>query len=71
MVGSTVERQSMPAFLYVYVENADSTFRRALDCGSESIEEPQDMPYGDRRAMIRDPWGNMWQIATHRGRFTP
>ena len=71
MVGSTVERQSMPAFLYVYVEDTDSTFRCALDHGSESIEEPQDMPYGDRRAMIRDPWGNMWQIATHRGRFTP
>jgi uncharacterized glyoxalase superfamily protein PhnB len=71
MVGSTVDRQSMPAFLYVYVEDADSTFRRALACGSESIEEPQDMPYGDRRAMVRDPWGNMWQIATHRGRFTP
>jgi uncharacterized glyoxalase superfamily protein PhnB len=71
MVGSTVERQSMPAFLYVYVEDADSTFRRALDRGSESIEEPRDTSYGDRRAMIRDPWGNMWQIATHRGRFTP
>jgi hypothetical protein len=25
---------------------------------------------GDRRAMVRDPWGNTWQIATHRGRFT-
>jgi PhnB protein len=70
MVGSTVDRQSMPAFLYVYVEDADLTFRRALDRGSASIEEPQDMPYGDRRAMIRDPWGNVWQIATHRGRFT-
>jgi PhnB protein len=70
MVGSTVDRQSMPAFLYVYVEDADLTFRRALDRGSELIEEPQDMPYGDRRAMIRDPWGNVWQIATHRGRFT-
>ncbi len=71
MVGSTVERKSMPAFLYVYVEDADSTFQRALDRGAESIENPQDMPYGDRRAMIRDPWGNVWQIATHRGRFTP
>jgi PhnB protein len=71
MVGSTVGRQSMPAFLYVYVEDTDSTFRRAPEQGSESTEEPQDMPYGDRRAMIRDPWGNMWQIATHRGRFTP
>jgi uncharacterized glyoxalase superfamily protein PhnB/catechol 2,3-dioxygenase-like lactoylglutathione lyase family enzyme len=71
MVGSTAGRQPMPAFLYVYVEDTDSAFRRALDRGAESLEEPQDVPYGDRRAMIRDPWGNTWQIATHGGRFTP
>ena len=71
MVGSTVDRQAMPAFLYVYVEDADSVFRSALDSGATSLEEPRDMPYGDRRAMVRDPWGNTWQIATHRGRFTP
>jgi len=71
MVGSTIGREAMPAFLYVYVEEADAVFRRALDRGAKSLEEPQDMPYGDRRAMIRDPWGNTWQIATHSGRFTP
>jgi uncharacterized glyoxalase superfamily protein PhnB len=71
MIGSTIERRSMPAFLYVYVEDADSVFQPALDHGAESLEEPQDMPYGDRRAMVRDPWVNTWQIATHTGRFTP
>ena len=71
MVGSTIERQPMPAFLYVYVEDTDSAYRRALDRGASSLEEPWDTPYGDRRAMIRDPWGNVWQIATHGGRFTP
>jgi uncharacterized glyoxalase superfamily protein PhnB len=70
MVGSTVDRRAMPGFLYVYVEDADRVFQRALDRGAESLEEPQDMPYGDRRAMVRDPWDNTWQIATHRGRFT-
>jgi hypothetical protein len=25
-----------------------------------------DMPYGDRRAMVKDSWGNIWQIATHK-----
>jgi uncharacterized glyoxalase superfamily protein PhnB len=24
------------------------------------------MPYGDRRAMVKDAWGNIWQIATHK-----
>ena len=71
MVGSTVARQTMPAFLYIYVEDTDTVFQRALDRGAQSLEEPQDMPYGDRRAMIRDPWDNTWQIATHRGQFTP
>lgn len=71
MVGSTIDRSPMPAFLYIYVEDADTVFRRALDCGAAPIEEPQDMPYGDRRAMIRDSWGNAWQIATHRGQFSP
>src|SRR5262245_50154302 len=37
MVGSTVARKAMPAFLYVYVEDADSVFRRALDHGARSL----------------------------------
>lgn len=71
MVGSTIERAPMPAFLYVYVEDTDAVFRRAIERGARSLEEPRDTPYGDRRAMIRDPWNNLWQIATHGGRFTP
>lgn len=58
-------REPMPAFLYVYVEDADSTFHRAIAANAVSLEVPADMPYGDRRAMVRDPWGNTWQIATH------
>ena len=46
---------------------ADSVFQRALDRGAKSIEEPQNTPSGDRRAMILDPWGNAWQIATQLG----
>lgn len=59
-------RESAPAFLYVYVEDADSAFRRAIAANAVSVEEPTDMPYGDRRAMVRDEWGNLWQIATHK-----
>jgi PhnB protein len=61
-------REAMPAFLYVYVENADATYQRAIAAGAESIERPGEMPYGDRRATVRDSWGNIWQIATYRGR---
>src|SRR5436190_6921840 len=63
MVSSLGERDLFPAFLYVYVGDADLTYKRALDHGAESIEEPVDTPYGDRRAMVRDPFGNVYQIA--------
>ena len=58
-------RESIPAFLYVYVENVDATYRSALQAGAESLEVPTEMPYGDRRGMVKDAWGNLWQIATH------
>ena len=64
MVGTVGPRAAMPAFLYVYVADADATYRRALDAGARSIEEPLDTPYGDRRAMVEDLWGNVWQVAT-------
>jgi uncharacterized glyoxalase superfamily protein PhnB len=71
MVSSSLEREPAPAFLYVYVEDADATHRRALEGGATSLETPRDTPYGDRRATVRDAWGNTWQIATHSGRFAP
>lgn len=58
-------REMMPAFLYVYVEDADATYQRAMTANATSLEVPTDTPYGDRRAMVRDAWGNTWQIATH------
>ncbi len=64
MVSSVGPREAMPAFLYVYVDDADITHRRALEAGARSIEEPSDTPYGDRRGMVEDRWGNVWQIAT-------
>ena len=63
MVSSTAERGLFPAFLYVYVDDADETYRRAIAAGAETMEEPLDTPYGDRRAMVRDPFGNIFQIA--------
>ena len=67
MIGGAGVRERTRGFLHVYVEDADATFRRALDAGAVALEHPADMPYGDRRAMISDPYGNLWQIATYRG----
>jgi uncharacterized glyoxalase superfamily protein PhnB len=59
-------RDPATAFLYVYVEDTDSTYKRAIAANAVAIEEPTDMPYGDRRAMVIDKWGNTWQIATRK-----
>jgi uncharacterized glyoxalase superfamily protein PhnB len=64
MISDAGLRDPMPAFLYVYVEDCDETYRRAIQAGAKSLEKPADVPYGDRRAMIQDQWGNIWQIAT-------
>ncbi|MBE8521876.1 VOC family protein [Amycolatopsis sp. H6(2020)] len=63
MVSAEGERALFPAFLHIYVADVDATYRRAVDCGATSLEEPADMPYGDRRAMVRDQFGNVFQIA--------
>ncbi len=65
MVSEAGIRRPMPTFFYVYVDNTDTTYRRAIEAGARSIEEPFDTPYGDRRCMVEDEWGNSWQIATY------
>ena len=63
MVSPATERDLFPAFLYVYVADADRAYKKAIDAGATSVEPPLDTPYGDRRAMVTDPFGNMFQIA--------
>jgi uncharacterized glyoxalase superfamily protein PhnB len=65
MVSEAGVRRPTPAFLYIYVSDTDATCRRAIDAGARVIEEPFDTPYGDRRCMVEDGWGNTWQVATH------
>jgi uncharacterized glyoxalase superfamily protein PhnB len=64
MITDTGVRPASPAFLYAYVSDTDATYRRAIDAGARSLEAPGDTPYGDRRCMVEDQWGNTWQIAT-------
>ena len=64
MIGEPGVRPPTAAFLYVYVRDVDATYRRAIAAGAQSLEAPTDLPYGDRRCMVEDGWGNTWQIAT-------
>jgi len=54
--------------IYVYVEDVDAAYRRALACGATSVEAPQDKPYEERAAGIKDSFGNTWWIATYQRR---
>src|SRR5262245_22679259 len=49
---------------YIYVENADATYGKALAHGATKIMEPLDMPYLDRQGGVTDPFGNIWWIST-------
>ena len=67
MLGEAADQQHppMPVALYLYVDDADATYRKALDAGGESIGAPDDMFWGDRVATVKDFAGNKWWIATH------
>jgi PhnB protein len=53
--------------LHIYVEDADAAYQKALQAGATTITEPQDHEYGERGASVKDPFGNFWYIATHKG----
>lgn len=61
-------REGNPAtqtMLYLYVEDCDSVYQKALAAGAESVQEPADQFYGDRSCGVRDSLGNQWWIGTH------
>jgi PhnB protein len=51
--------------IYVYVPDVDVAFKKALDSGAASVSEPEDKPYQERGAGVRDAYGNTWWIATY------
>jgi PhnB protein len=65
MMGQPPNSNAAPAALYVYLEDCDAAYKRAVAAGGQSTEEPADQPYGDRRAGFKDPAGNTWWLATH------
>jgi PhnB protein len=53
--------------LHMYVEDADAVYQKALAAGAESVDEVVDQEYGERSGGVKDPAGNYWYIATHKG----
>ena len=54
-----------PVAMFVYAEDVDDVFNRAIQAGATTVQEPEDHFYGDRVAMFDDPFGHRWNIATH------
>jgi uncharacterized glyoxalase superfamily protein PhnB len=65
------EFKPMPGMLYLYVDDVDLVYQRALQAGATSLREPTDEFYGDRSGMVQDMCGNHWQIATHKEDVPP
>ncbi len=60
-----------PVGIYVYVENVDEVFARAIKEGGQ-VEMPVDNQFwGDRAGKFVDPYGHQWHVATHVEDLTP
>ena len=66
MMGAAMgEWKAKPCSLYLYVEDVDAVYHRAVQAGATSAREPADQFYGDRSGGVIDPCGNYWGIGTH------
>jgi PhnB protein len=63
-LGDPPPDSAAPASVYVYVSDVDAAYGRAMEAGAEDIAPPEDKPYGERVAGVKDSFGNTWWIAT-------
>jgi len=54
-----------PAAFYLFVDDADALYERALRAGATSLSVPANQSYGHRSGGVKDPRGNIWFIASH------
>jgi PhnB protein len=59
--------EPITAAFHLYVPDVDAAFERATQAGATPIEPPADRPYGERLGGVKDPFGNLWYIATAHG----
>ncbi len=61
---SAETRRGSPVHLYLYVEDCDALFARALAAGAKQLLPMQDQEYGDRQGGLTDPFGHVWYVAS-------
>ncbi len=71
LADSTPKRSAIPSQLYVYLDDVDVAYKRALEAGETSVQVRTDQFYGDRTAGVKDPTGNFWWIATRVEEVSP
>jgi PhnB protein len=60
-----------PVSFFVYKDNVDAAWKRAVDAGGKEIMPLQDMFWGDRSGCFEDPFGHRWWLAQHIQDLTP
>jgi len=60
-----------PVSIFIYTEDVDALFKRAVDAGATAVAPPTDMFWGDRFAQLTDPFGHSWAMATHKEDVSP
>jgi len=55
-----------PVHFYLYVEDSDAVFKRAIAAGAKAMEPVTDKDWGDRIGALTDPFGYIWMVATHK-----
>lgn len=65
--GEQVATQSR---IYIWTDDIDKAYQRALKSGAAPVEEPADQPYGIREARVRDPEGNTWWLGQETQKLT-
>jgi PhnB protein len=52
--------------IYIYVPDVDTAYQLALESGATPVAPPEDKPYQERAAGVKDELGNVWWISTYR-----
>ncbi|MFS0852687.1 VOC family protein [Microbacterium sp. 179-I 3D4 NHS] len=50
--------------VWLYCDDVDRVSAVAVDSGAELVDPPEDQPWGERVAQVRDPDGNLLYLAT-------
>ncbi len=53
-----------PISMHLYVDDVDALVKRAEEAGATLLRPLKDEFFGDRTAMITDPFGHKWHLAT-------